>query len=78
MSGHLKKVPGPGLGVMSDDAVLQFQVFPELFKAMRPSHWGLVLENPQSVEKKAFPLFDSATYRKKKETPPPPRTVNND
>lgn len=60
----------PWARAWSDDAVLQFQVFPELFKAMRPSHWGLVLENPQIVEKKAFPLFDSATYRKKnKETP---------
>lgn len=38
----------------SDHAVLQFQVFPGLFKAMRPRHWGLVLENPRFVEKKLF------------------------
>lgn len=56
----------------SDDAVLQFQVFPELFKAMRPSHWGLVLENPQFVEKKLFhSLIAPPTEEKKRpETKP--------
>lgn len=64
----------PWARAWSDDAVLQFQVFPGLCKAMRPSHWGLVLKNPRFVEKKLFhplivpPMEEENKKKKKTET----------
>lgn len=68
----------PWVRARSDEAVLRFQVFPGLFKAMRPSHWGLVFEESTICGEKAFPPFDGATYEEKERKKKPTRTVNND